>query len=305
MKYYIRAIIIIITGVVIALFFYSVYSFKNIQALIINAAKQDILEASMNNNTLLSDSVEMNPLQIVKTHSEINLLDVLSKSSTLISANELNFFFTFIVAILSIFFVYRIVKLENVIAENNKFKKEIKLLMEKNVLYYTHTAEYEYILACIGSIYTLSILIGNIIMTLSPIKVNKNESNFILKRIEGYPCITLKFKDTVWTMSASPQREDVQENILEELGVLSSRLSIICEQIKSYLDSHKHILVFFNQKEKEILYTYIDDALGELSRSEKRAKIIGNDGLYKIIKEKKQKIKIIKDILNSIDIKES
>lgn len=305
MKILIRTIIITIIGVVIALFLYSAYTFKNVQTQVVNAAKLDISKINVDDNTVFTDSLSINTPLLVTTHNnEIHFLDVLSKSSTLISANELTFFFTFIVAILSIFFVYRIAKLEDVITENNKFKEEIKLSMKNNASYYIHTAEYEYILACIGSIYTLSIIIGNIIMTLSPIRDSKRENNFILKKIEGYPCITSKFKDTILTLSISSQREEEQENILEELGILSSRLSIMCEQIRNHLDGQKYKLFFFNQKEKEILYTYLDDALGELNRSVKRIELLGNEGLLNIIRDKKQKIKVIKDILDSIEIRE-
>lgn len=305
MKILIRTIVITIIGVVIVLFLYSAYTFKNIQAQVINAAKLDISERNVDDNSVFKDSLCINtPLLVKKHNNEEHFLDVLSKSSTLISANELTFFFTFIVAILSIFFVYRIAKLEDVITENNKFKDEIKLSMKNNASYYIHTAEYEYILACIGSIYTLSIIIGNIIMTLSPIKESKRENKFILKKIEGHPCITSKFKDAILTLSIFSQGEEEQENIFEELGILSSRLSIMCEQIKNHLDSQKHKLFFFNQKEKEILYTYLDDALGELNRSVKRIELLGNEGLFNIIRDKKQKIKVIKDIMDSIEIRE-
>ena len=233
---------------------------------------------------------------INKSQDSINyLLDILTKSNNLVGANELTFFFTFIIAVLSIFFGYKTVVVERALVEfeqiknsNDNLKKEAQnekegiqqrltelnrmtnntqALMKKTKLFNTHTIKYDHFLIRIASIYNMGVMIGNSSMALS-----------------------------------SDNSEEENQNISIRVGGLCSRLSLTCDDINTRLNDKKHKLDFLTKDEKENLDTYISDTLGELERSQKSAKDAGIEALSNIIEDKIDILNDIRDTLNRVEI---
>ena len=121
--------------------------------------------------------------------------------------------------------LYRIEKMEKLLEEN-------KALKEETYSYYTHTAKFDNILTRIESAYNLTIIIGNITISLS-----QNVTN---------------------------------QRILENIANLCSRLSLISGEIESRLNHRESTLDYLTDDERGILNTYLEDTLEELKRVHQR-----------------------------------
>lgn len=229
------------------------------------------LDLKYNHNKQIIDKYDYNK----------ELLEVLEKSDGLLSANGLTFLATLIVALLATLLFYRLDAMEKLASDTTTMNKEIKdkhdiidkaikgigVFNNKINTYYNHTVKYDYLQIRIESIYNLSIIIGNVVMALSP--DNLKEKN---------------------------------ESILEQVGVLCHRLTKMCRQIEIQLHDPKNRLGFVTQEEKNILYTYIEDSLGELEGNKTTAKQINNTKLNNLIQNQIDRVNNIKEILNDVEI---
>lgn len=309
----------IIVGIVVLTFLLFVYSCWNTYAFssqVIDTAKKDITELKEQNkvsknksalpfdtNQVASNIEDTDNNNIQQNGNTSSLLDVLSKTNNLIGARELAFFFTFIVALLSIFFGYKTIEVdkkvkstENIANEHEKNAKKLETkakkyesnanVLEKNAKLFESQAnelenkakeyaqkveslyKFNFYLARVQSIYNLSIIIENVSMSLSPNTKNNSKNN----------------------------------NISKEIGSLCSRLSRICSQIDNWSKETEHKLDYITKDEKTMLDTYLDDAIGELERSKDIAVRFKNSHLENIINNKIQKVIDIKEAFNSLEI---
>ncbi|MBO7111140.1 MAG: hypothetical protein J6W18_04245 [Bacteroidaceae bacterium] len=232
---------------------------------------ENSLDLKYNHNNPIKDKYDYNK----------ELLEVLEKSDGLLSANGLTFLTTMIVALLAALLLYRLDDMEKLSAETKIMKNEIKDKHDKidktvkglgdfNIKinsYYNHTVKYDYLQIRIESIYNLSIIMGNVVMALSP----DNTSEF-------------------------------NESTLRQVGILCHRLSKMCRQIELQLHDPTNRLDFVTQEEKNILDTYIEDSLGELEGNRAIAKKINNPGLNNMMQNQINRVNDIREILNDVEI---
>lgn len=242
-----------------------------------------------------SSKVSIDSSAIIISHpghsgDESTLLDALSKSDGLLSANGLTYLVTLIVALLASLLLTKIDAMEKAIESNKKLKENISKLeekvsqslakieeQEKNFSefkvkiesYYKNITNYDHILNRIASAFNLSVMISNV------------------------------------TTSLSIQREpEENRRIAKEAGVLCSRLSLICEQIDT------KILDYLTTDEKSILNAYLEDALSALYSCKGSAKKINEyleniiEHLVNIIDDAIVSINAIKDGVDNVEVRD-
>lgn len=231
-----------------------------------------------------------------------SLLYVLSQSDGLLNANGLTFCVTLVVSLLAALLLYKIDTNDKLIEqnrtafketekiiqqktkviqkeiekyknetselkkENKKLKETTQIIKSEYTLLYDHTAKFNQLLVRIESLYNLTILIGNLSVSL----LTGKEAN---------------------------------NNLLENVGTFCSRLSLICREIDDRLNNQDCRLDFLTKDEKEIINTYFEDAIGELMRVQDTAKRIGSNDLISIIKNNTSSVKNIMDMIDNIQMK--
>jgi len=224
------------------------------------------------------------------------ILDILSKSDGILSANGITFLVTLIVALLVTLLIYKMdaeqrarENYENKIEKwrekfedriegkiENKIEEKIEELQNGTIAKLSlkintviiHSVRFDRILTSVASIYSLGIMIGNSTMGLSSAKSKKTE------------------------------------NVSKKIGGLCSRLSLTCDDLKTRLNDDKKKIEFLTKEEKEILDTYLTDTLGELERSQNYAERMKIEALSNIIANKIDIVEEIKDTLNRVEIQE-
>jgi hypothetical protein len=186
-----------------------------------------------------------------------SLLDIMSKSDSLMSENILISCVILIVALLAALLLNRLEAVGKYVAYKN-----MKNEMEHH---YIHRKKFDNLLARIESAYNVTIFIGTMSMML-------------------------------------PTTDDASDSISKNIGYLCSRLSLICDDINNRLSKRESRLDFLTKDEKEIVNMYLEDALGELKRSEKHAKAIENQDLCHIIGYYLKTYEKIKDQIDKIDV---
>ena len=253
-------------------FLYSCWTNYTFTSLVRDTAEIDIAEfetkgiVANNNGILQIDSFQrtsytdnIDDIYNQQKHNTIILLDILSKSNKLIGASELTFFFTFIVAFLSVFFGYKTIEVDQRVKD---YEAKVKVCedraneYEKKVQY---ISRYNSLLARVQCIYNLSIIIKSESMLFS---TNMNSSK--------------------------------NKSISKEMGSLCSRLSPICSEIEDRFNDRKYRWDSVTNEEKAVLDILLDDAIDELDRSEGIAQRLQDTHLYKIINNNKEKVKSIK-----------
>lgn len=228
-----------------------------------------------------------------------NIFDILSKSDGILSANGITFLITLIVSLLVTILINRMEaeqklrkkinkaqnNVEQAIKDIDKSKNDIEQALKdikevtdetkddkirtKNL--FSHFTRYNNVLIRLVSIYNLGIIIGDMIISLSPNK--------------------------------SPEENTI---ISTTVGELCSRLSLTCNEILTLFNDPKHKLDYLTIDEKEILYRYLTDALGELERSRDRdiARYLGITALCNLVENNIYIVEDIKDNLDCIELKE-
>ena len=135
----------IIFGIALLFFAYSVYTSCSILSQIEESAEKEM--------GYITDKQINNDYQ--------SLLDVMKNCNSLISANELTFFFTLVVALLSVILFFKINEVQELKDENEKYKNRVNSFLAQ-------TAKFNYLHSLIKSNYDLAIMIENIAMTLPP-----------------------------------------------------------------------------------------------------------------------------------------
>lgn len=143
---------------------------------------------------------------------KVSLLDIMSKSDRLMSANGLTFCVTLIISLLATLVVIKIETNEKVIKET--IEKEISSR-------YINTSKFNHLLARIESVYNLSIIIGNVAILL---RLNGNEGeNDIISTNIGNLCSRL-----------SPICKEIDDRLTKK----ESKLNLISKEEKGILNMY-------------------------------------------------------------------
>lgn len=222
--------------------------------------------------------------------NDVSLLELMKKSDVFLGSNSLTYLVTLIVALLASLLLYRVegdeIKKEsiretkreadalkkdvdNLNAEAEQLKDELKTSIQNNCSTYEHFTRFNRLLTLNKSIYNLSIIIGNVVMSLS---LSKND--------------------------------DENDAIALEVGNLCSRLSLFCDQINDLLNDCEQRLDYLTRDEHYILSSYLDDMLSGLKKSMKCIKDLNNDTLLSIVNKNFLNIKDVKNVIDSLSRKE-
>lgn len=227
------------------------------------------------------------------------ILDALSKSDSLLSANGLTYLVTLIVALLASLLLTKIEAMEKAVSAYKDLKDKLDEAMKQINESTKSLSEIKKQQEVINKFRT------QISQSLDEIRKQQKEiSNFegeigayykkttnydhILNRIASAFNMSIMISNVTTSLSEQNSNEE-NRRIATEAGVLCSRLSHICDQI------YIKVLTYLTTDEKDILDTYLDDTLNGLDYSLRRAKSIkieplsnrieGNIGLVKEIKE--------------------
>ena len=285
-------------------FVYSACTTYKIQSQVKEAVEKDISnlskpkeKQSRNNQELDTSSLNLKEIIINNIfnqekresiqESDSSYLDILEKSNGIIGASELTFFFTFIVAVLSIFFMYKNIELDNTV---EKFKR-INTALENKLKKINTSIENinKNIQMTIEAKQKSDDLLQQ---SIEKVK-NKNIFDNISNRIASVFNLSIMISNV--TTLISDQNNDNDMRIAKEAGVLCSRLSLICDQIDI------KVLTYLTTDEKDILITYLDDALNGLDHGVENAKSVTNELLRKRIEECIGLVKGIKEIVDDIE----
>lgn len=250
-----------------------------------------------------------------------NLSDLLQKNDSLLSANGLTYLVTLIVALLASFLINKLDRMEEAIkvakasnekmeeaikvakASNEKMEEAIKLAKEskkgieeskkvamelqekiyrlrgvlseslnnieilenRTELYYKHITIFDYTLNQIASIFNLSIMISNATATFSPSKSDEENKN-IATEVGGSLCSLL---DLIYD-------NNIKDSIID----------------------------YLTTEEKDIIFTYLDDAQSALNRSKGKANISNQKELTNYIDKNIKSIKNIKEMIDKVKIQD-
>jgi hypothetical protein len=144
------------------------------------------------------------------------------------------------------------IKIEKALGSNVKLQKKVQKSLKdaeiKTAKLYDHLANYDRLLVKVESLFNLSITIGNV---------------------------------TKVILQTSVDNLEIKESLSTEIGILCSRLSLLCDPIEDILNGRNRRIDHLSEDEKNILLTYLEDAKNELEKSRKAIK--DNPNLYKII----------------------
>lgn len=158
-------------------------------------------------------------------------------------------------------------KIEKALGSNVELQKKVQKSLKdaeiKTAKLYNHLANYDRLLVKVESLFNLSITIGNV---------------------------------TKVILQTSVDNLEIKESLSTEIGILCSRLSLLCEPIEDILNGRNRRIDHLSEDEKNILLTYLEDAKNELEKSRKAIK--DNPNLYKIIGGNKR---IVENIYGMIE----
>lgn len=95
-------------------------------------------------------------------------------------------------------------------------------------------------------------------------------------------------------------KKETKGEVLKNIGNHCSRLSRVCGEIEELINSNK--LDYLTKDENEILNTYLEDAFGELNRLIRGIK---NSALLSVIKNNLNSVENIKDMINSLEVRDN
>lgn len=187
---------------------------------------------TLDKNKLLSisDNIKSAPFDHRYNSFGVSLLDIISKSDGLMSANGLTFCVTLIISLLATLVVIKIETNEKVIRET--IEKEIASR-------YINTSKFNHLLARIESVYNLSIIIGNVAIILRQ-DGNNGENDTISTNI-GNLCSRLSpiCKEIDDRLTKRESRLDIISR--EEKGILNMYLEDTLGELKRCLSFAEHI----------------------------------------------------------------
>lgn len=132
--------------------------------------------------------------------------------------------------------------------------------------------------------------------------INTGKFDRLLIRIESAYNVTI-FIGNMSMMLSKTFFNNTNDSILENIGNLCSRLSLICNDIDIRLSKRESRLDFLTKDENKLLNMYLEDALEELKRSMSRVQSIDNDALCSIIGKILYKLEDIKYQIDAIEVK--
>lgn len=233
-----------------------------------------------------------------------SLFNLMKDVDGLISANGITFLISLIVALLIALVTDKLSVMEKLTAEVNNKKEQVKKVYENNgkllkevqkavkeakasiksnvelqkkvqkslddteiktTKLYNHLANYDRLLVKVESLFNLSITIGNV---------------------------------TKFILLTSVDNLKIKESLSTEIGVLCSRLSLLCDPIDDILNGRNRRIDHLSEDEKNILLTYLEDAKNELEKS--REAIKDNPYLYKIIGGNRRMVESIYDMIEAL-----
>lgn len=161
------------------------------------------------------------------------------------------------------------IKIDTALESNVELQKEVQKSLKdteiKTAELYNHLANYDRLLVKVESLFNLSITIGNV---------------------------------TKFILLTSIDNLDIKNSLSTEIGILCSRLSLLCDPIEDILNGRNRRISHLSEDEKNILFTYLEDAKNELEKSRKAIK--DNPYLYKIIGENRRIIENIYDMIEAL-----
>ncbi len=233
----------------------------------------------------------------IKSEDTPSLINLMKDVDGLISSNGLTFLISLIVALLIALVTDRIGAMEKFRSEmiierekgKEKLKKDLEEQIEKknkeieNIIdkktndvikqtrkktadLYSHLADYDMLLARVESLFNLSITIGNV---------------------------------TTFMLSQDNDSTDKKNTLLEEIGTLCSRLSLLCDPIEDVFNGSEKRIDYLSEDEKNILLTYLADSKAELEQSRKKLK--DNEHLYHILGDNKYMIENIYNMIEAVE----
>lgn len=208
-----RYIVIIILVSVLGMFVYSACISYNVLSQVEKSAQNEI-------DSIASGQNEDNCM---------SLLDVIKESNSLIGANEITFFFTFIVAVLSIIFFYKIENVREMEKRIEKIEEDSKRNERKLEEKFAHATNFDFLFSLIKSNYDLAMMIEN------------------------------------FTMTSTSHKSQV---VLRQIGMLRFRLNKNLSLINERQDNRKTRLESLTKERHLMLVNYLDDTIEALHRSE-------------------------------------
>jgi hypothetical protein len=214
----------------------------------------------------------------------ISLIDELKDTDGLIGANGITFLISLIVALLISLVSDRVIAMEDLMrqfhelsAETMKYTKEMPRIIKLN-------NETQKEIQRIREINTL-------------FYVHTTNYNNILNRIESLYNHAILIDNTISSI-------EVNEKTSEVIGLLGSRINLICDEIIDRFNNSKLKLDFISSDEKSLLETYIDDTLLCLQEDLKEINKKENNVLSTIIQDKIYLVEGIRDIIGTIESRE-
>lgn len=245
-----------------------------------NASSSDV-----RNFNEISQSVTINnsnPINHIKEDA-FSLIDKLKDIDGLISANGITYLISLIVALLIALVSDRVIAMEQLISEVSILKAEIRETMQLQIQQLDDKIK-EKILQELKTSTTL-------------FYYHTTNYNNILTRIESLYNHTMLIDNTISSI-------EVNEKTTEAIGLLGSRINLICDEIIDRFNNSKLKLNFITSDEKRLLETYVDDTLLCLQEDLKEVNKKGNDALSTIIQDKIYLVEGIRDIIGTIESRE-
>lgn len=264
---------------------------KEVDYLVNNPTDYVVDSNRINKENICADSVcvvtnlinnNSNSTSNVNLHED-SVLDIISKSDGLLSSNGLTYCVTLIVGLLASLLLFRIEKMDKLVAQNKRLvnrntrlKKEItKLYINANDNFQKLFKSYHKvanILTRIESVFNMSVIVGNVTTSLKQTKSDK-------------------------------EKNDVSTNI----AYLCFQLSNLSGEIATCLNSPETKLDYLTKNEKIIITRYLEATLYELKRN---LDFVNDEGvkvpeLSSILENIKHCVEDIKDTIDLIEVKDN
>lgn len=229
----------------------------------------------------MSQTVNINNQNPIKQITEdiTSVIYTLKDTDGLISANGITYLISLIVALLIALVSDRVIEMEKIMTEtrvlNSILEKEMPMLKKLNS---ETQKEVQWIKKNNTSFYS-----------------HTTNYNNILNRVETLYNHTIIIDNTLSSAG-------INEKTIEIIGLISSRISLIYDDIIDRFNDNKRRLDIITSDEKKLLVTYIEDALSCLQTTIN--KVNKNDNLYRIVKDKIYLVEEIRDRIDTIEIRE-
>lgn len=230
----------------------------------------------------ISQSVNSDPINYIKEDGFF-LIDKLKDIDGLISANGITYLISLIVALLIALVSDRVIAMEQLIREISILKAEIRETMQLQTLQLDDKIKEK--------------ILQELKTRTTRFYYHTTNYNNILTRIESLYNHTMLIDNTISSI-------EVNEKTIEVIGLLGSRINLICDEIIDRFNNSKLRLGFITSEEKSLLETYIDDTLLCLQEDLKEINKKENDALSTIIQDKIYLVEEIRDIIGTIEVRE-